>query len=303
LLRRLAAVFVALLVVWAGLRFLRSRRDTPEGFASPRFDRAAVDTIRLRRGDTTVRLARDGQSWRVNDFAAAPTSVTELLDALTDTAATSELVAQSASSHTRMGVDSAAARHLEIKSGGTTLATYILGNRGAGWSGIYVRRPGSDAVYLLRGRVGELVDRTVDDWRDKRIAALEPDSIAELEVTRGKTSYLLRRQGTGWTLGDGNATDSAAVASLLDRFRSLAAAGFATPAQADSADFTRPERRVRLAAADGRPLLVLVIDSSGYNYWARKDTSSTVYRLDSWVVNQLTPADSTLKTKGGPADR
>jgi len=54
-------------------------------------------------------------------------------------------------------------------------------------------RPGDAHVYLWRGRLVSVVDRPVDGWRDKRIAALEPDSIAALDVVRGKDRYSLKR--------------------------------------------------------------------------------------------------------------
>ena len=297
-LRRLATILAVLLVVWGGLSLLRrARADRPEGFDLPHFNRAEVDTILVTRGDTTVRLVRKGAGWMVNQYTAVTASVKEFLDALADTAATSELVARSASSHERLGVDSVKGKRVAAKAGAKALVTYVVGNRGPNWESAYVRRPGANDVYLLKGRLAELAERKVDDWRDKHLASVEPDSVGEIEVTRGKTNYLLKRDGKAWKFKDGAETDSAAVASLLGQFKSLDAAGFATPAQADSADFVKPERRVRLARAGGRPLLQLTIDSAGYNYWVRKDTLSTVYRMDSWAVDQLTPKDSTLRKK------
>jgi hypothetical protein len=297
-LRRLGIALVVLLVIWGGVSLLRGlRKDRPVGFVVSHLKPEEVDTILVSRGDTTIRLTRSGSSWRVNGYPTAENSVKEILDALADTSATSELVARSASSHARLGVDVVTGKRLVVKSGARELVRYVVGKRGSDWESGYVRRPGSDDVYLLKSRLADLTERRVDDWRDKRLAAVEADSVAELEVTRGRTGYLLERAGKLWKFKDGKETDSAAVAGLLGQFRNLSAAGFATRAQADSADFTRPERRVRLLAPGGRPLLALAIDSAGSNYWVRKDADSTVYRLDSWTADQLTPKDSTLRKK------
>ena len=75
------------------------------------------------------------------------------------------------------------------------------------------------------------------------------------------------------------------------------AAGFANRAQADSAKFTRPDRRVALLRADGSPLLRLAFDSISTGFWVRGGEDSTVYRLDTWSADRLTPSDSTLKPK------
>jgi hypothetical protein len=85
------------------------------------------------------------------------------------------------------------------------------------------------------------------------------------------------------------------VASLLNRFSDLEAAGFATPAQADSASFAHPARTVRLLAKGDRPLLALSMDSTAGGFWVRRAGDADTYRLDSWTVNDLTPADSTLR--------
>jgi hypothetical protein len=75
------------------------------------------------------------------------------------------------------------------------------------------------------------------------------------------------------------------------------AAGFATAAQADSASFARPDRRAALLRTDGTPLLALAFDSTASGFWVRTEGDSTVYRMDGWAVDRLTPADSTLKGK------
>src|SRR2546427_7216676 len=46
-------------------------------------------------------------------------------------------------------------------------------------------------VYLRRGRLGSVLDRTVDGWRDKRIAVLARDSIVALDVVRDRKSTRL----------------------------------------------------------------------------------------------------------------
>src|SRR5205823_6310082 len=77
----------------------------------------------------------------------------------------------------------------------------------------YVRRPGDSHVFLCRGRLASLADRAADEWRDKRIAVVTPDSVVLVDVERGKDRYTLRRAGKAWTL-DRAAADPGAVARL-----------------------------------------------------------------------------------------
>ena len=118
-----------------------------------------------------------------------------------------------------------------------------------------------------------------------------------MEIQRARKSYTLRRQGAKWTLRVGAPADSAAVAQLLERFRHVSATGFATDRQTDSLRFDRPQRRVALRGARGRVLLALAFDSTAGRFWVRRASGGTVYRLDSWQVDQLTPPLEGLKPK------
>ena len=59
--------------------------------------------------------------------------------------------------------------------------------------------------------------------------------------------------------------------------------------------FARPGRRVSVRGAGDRPLLALTFDSTASGYWVRKAEGGTVYRLDFWQADQLTPAENALK--------
>jgi hypothetical protein len=170
--RRIAIALGSLMVLWIGLRVLQGTgRAEDTTLPLPDIDRATVDTITIARPGDTIRLTRTGDAWLVNGWPAAPDVAGELLDAVSDTAATSELVAQSAATHDRLGVDSAQARVLAIRAGETEVLTWMVGKRGANFASAYVRRPGRSNVFQLRGRLVDLVDRGVDEWRDRRILA------------------------------------------------------------------------------------------------------------------------------------
>ena len=296
-LKRLASALAGLLILWLGLTFFRrAGRDSTSSFQLPKVDRNAVDGVVIARATDTVRLAKQGANWTVNGLSAGPALVGQLFDAMADTAAQSELIAESASSHDRLGIDSAKARRLSFRQGDKTVAELLIGSRGGNFESAYVRSPGQSAVYQIKGRLIEYAERSVDDWRNKRIVEIQPDSVATVEVQVGKKGYTLARADKSWTLNGGPA-DSAAVANLLNQFKTLDAAGFATAAQADSANFAAPDKLIRLKAAGDRPLAVLAVDSTAAGFWVRREGDPTVFRIDSWILNQLAPIDSTLRKK------
>ena len=301
-LARLAMVLGALLLLWGAASLTRRGAgglSTSDRFVIAGSSADSVDSVLITRpADTTRLVRRDSATWTVNGHPASRTAIQELFAALRDSTRRTELVAGKTSSHAKLGVDSAKGARVRIVRGDSTLTNLVQGNRGPGLDGGYFRAADDSAVYLVSGDLAQVLERSSDQWRDRRIAGTTPDSVARIEIGRGKRSYSVRRDSTGWTLAPGGGADSTAVASLLGHFHGVEAAGFASKAQADSASFARPDRRVALLRADGRPLVALAFDSTPNGFWVRSGEDSTVYRVDTWLVDQLTPADSVLKATG-----
>ena len=124
-------------------------------------------------------------------------------------------------------MDSAKGGRIRIVRGDSTVADLVQGHRGPGLEGGYFRLAKDSAVYLVSGNLAQALEPTSDELRDKRIAGVSADSVARIEVTRGRRSYALLREGSAWTLAPGGRADSAAVAELLSSFGQVEAAGFA----------------------------------------------------------------------------
>ena len=293
-LKAIAIGVALLLVVWGASELAWRHPERPAAAVRlPPLAAADVDTVAIVHGAETILLARqDSARWTVNGFAAAVSGVNELLEALRDSAVP-ELAAEDPSSFSRMGVDSTAGRIVRVSGHGRGLITLIVGGPGPGFDAFYYRLPGDKRVNLWHGQLATLAARPVNDWRDHTIAAVLPDSIAEILVQRGAARLLLRKQGTKWTLAGGGPVDSAAAARLVESFRGITATGFATDRQADSLRRIHPERRVVVRGSGQRELLALALDSTPGGFWVRR--GGTIYQLDSWHASQLTPTRATLQ--------
>jgi len=297
-LARLGLVFLALLLLWGAAALTRRVGSTGsrESLRLPAVARNAVDSVTLvKGGDTTVLAKIDSSHWTANGHPASMSAVGELLDALADSTSSSDVVAEQRSSQASLGVDSDSGTRATVRGKGKTLVDVIAGKRAADFSGGYLRLPGQDRTWEVQGRLVEALGRSADGWRDHRIATVPNDSVAAVEVTRGSRRYTLRREAAGWALAPGGAADSAAATQLLEAYRTIEAEGFATQAQADSARFSPPDRRARVLRRDGTPIVALAFDSTADGDWVKADTGRTIYRMDVYSVDRLTPADSTLK--------
>jgi hypothetical protein len=295
-LRRIAIALVLAVFLWGLTEVIGWGGDVvEEGQLLPSIQIAEVDAVRFVHDGDTVRLARgDGDVWTVNGFAASPKEVGALAGALA-VGMSGDLVARNPDSHERMEVDDAAAKRVSVQRGGQVLGELLVGASGRAYRSAYARRPGADEVYLVEGELVGMLDRGVNDWRDRRVVGVEPDSIGALEIRRGGARYRLVRSDSTWTV-DGRPTDSSRVKRLVDAVASweVPVTGFATPEQADSADFGRIERSLRVLARGGAEVAAVAFDSTDGAFWVRRDGDDTVYRVYSWKVNDLTPADTSL---------
>ena len=262
---RLLGAFGAALLLWGVLAVVRRPpSDRVEHLTLPKVDTGAVDTVAF---GTTV-LARSGASWRVNGYPAATDAINEMLRGLADTSASTELVAEAKSSHARLGVSADSGKHVRVVSHGKTALDLIVGQ------GMYVRRPNEDAVYAMHGGIASLASKTLDDWRDKRIVSVAPESVATATLQRGAHTITMRR-GLG---------DTTKLTTLLGSYRDLRATGFADSMSA------HPTLRARLLGKSGNTLADLVFDSTAGGVRVRADSGGTVFRLDTWMLGQLVPA-------------
>lgn len=296
--RRLATVLAVLLAAWGGFALMRrAGEDRPQTLAVPRADTAAVDSVFVRRGTDTMVIVRSPTGWRANGFAASATAMTGLLAGLADTSPSGELVAESAASHARLGVDSAG-QEVRIVSRGKTVVDAVIGRVPEDYSGtIMFRERGKDAVYRFRGKFAGGLNRQPDDWRDKRLVALPGDSIGAIDATWGNRRIAVTRAPAGWRLSSGAAADSSSVANYLAAFHDLQASGFATRAQQDSLRFDKPRGTVRVTGRRGARLAAFAMDSIGGGVFIRADTGGVAYRIESWTLNQIAPAESTLRRR------
>lgn len=297
-LKWIAVALAAAVVLWLGAEWVTGKSDTvPQGELMGDLSQESVDAVTFAKADSTIQLLRraDG-TWEVNGYPAAPSAITDLFEGF-DAARTGELVAQNASSHERMGVDSAEATRLLVEQGGDTVADLLVGKAGRQYQTVFIRLAGTDPVYLVKSQIGSFASRSVNDWRDKRIVAVDTSAVHSMSVQHGPDRYTLTRDSTRWVLDDGAQADSARAVRMLGGFSSLAATGaaFATPAQVDSADFDRPDRSVTVLNDAGDTLAALVFDSTSSGFWTRARDGGTVYLLYKWKVDDIAPADSVIR--------
>jgi hypothetical protein len=308
---RLIAVLLGVLALLVLLRLGRSDGggsiDVGAGFSLDLVgEPVRVDILQPVLGET-IRLERDGERWVVDGHPADSAKIADLLPALAEARST-ELVARNPDNHDALGVSDESGRRIELHMQTGEPVAFHLGNRDFGRGGYYVRDSAAVEVYRLDGPVGGFLSRDRDGWRDRLIAALDTAALREILIRRGDAEATLVRSEGRWQVG-GLPADPSTVEDLLQMLATLSAStGFPSDAQADEADFSRPDGALDVFAVGEGDItarsLVLSLrfveaEGEGGEWWARRADERETYGLSAASVRRLLPAGSRLL----PADR
>jgi hypothetical protein len=142
----------------------------------------------------TVRLAREGEDWRLMEpveAAASSTAVSTALDKLTDLDVVGR-AAREAQHHERLEVDEASGIRVIATTGGDSPALDM-------WVGAYrsgntmVRVEGSDEVLMVQGSIKFAFNKRPRDWRDRGILQLTAAEVQEVEFQNERGHWLFRK--------------------------------------------------------------------------------------------------------------
>ena len=142
----------------------------------PEIDRNRVQTIEISDASGKVSISRKGEGWILPDLHGGPAMVqrvTNLLDSL-DTLARGRKVASK--NHRMFDLEEAKARHLRLLDDtGAPLLDVLVGKqdqprgRDPKAIGTYLRRPGKDAIFKVRGRLVQNLNTGSLFWLERRV--------------------------------------------------------------------------------------------------------------------------------------
>lgn len=290
-LKQLVGALVLVTVVWlvASLFSESSGSIAASGEAARYFDDVgaeSVEAVTIARRGGTLSLERADRGWTVNGFPADSVSVGRLLEALGD-AEIGDLVATNPQNHARMGVSSDSAAALTLRVGGSTRAI-LVGGSGPRYGTAYARLPDRDPVYLIDGDLRTHVVRSLDDWRNRTMVAIDTALVARVEIERDGDSYVLARADSAWVLPDGSAAPRTAVDGVLSELARLVASGFV--AEGDSIAGLEPASTTRAYSEAGELLAEVTIGSGAGDRWARTSTDDYLYRVSSFRAGRIAPS-------------
>lgn len=188
---------------------------------------------------------------------------------------------------------------IEVKlyQGGEILEHFFIGRFGPDNSSNYLRREGSDKVYLSKGRIGMVFERP--DFRDLTMIYFFPDRVKKISIKYKKEDdedVLIEKRGAEWLVNNGDAS-AVRVEEFLDDLRNLKAPDVIQLDQGEEEEtgLDDPQMVIILEMNDGTEKILFI--GNGYKmvatYYAKVSDDATIYMMTQGQRDSLkkTPGD------------
>ena len=121
----------------------------------------------------------------------------------------------------------------------------------------YAKSSAVEGVYKVGSDLGTALDKSVDDFRNKKLFDLGFTDPEKIELHDGAKSYFLTKGGSDWFSADGKKVDAIGAEGFVEKVRDLAASkfmdsGFTSPAIEMTADIERRQNRREGFDCEGR---------------------------------------------------
>ena|SRR5215469_4641389 len=263
-----------------GLNDLRDKRLLP-------VNADKVSQIELIRKNQDMAFGRNKDAWQIlkpKPYRADGTQVSELLNKLTE--AKMDLTSSDSSGATSAFSKATPLATAKLTDESGTQQLDIRKDKDS----YYAKSSAVDGAYKVDADLGKALDKSVDDFRNKKLFDFGYDDPNKIELHNGAKAYLLTR-GTGgyddwWS--NGKKMDSSAE-TLVSDVRDLSAGKFV------DSGFSNPTIELTVTSGDGKRVEKVSIAKAGNDYIAKRENDPSLYQLDASAVDSLLTAAEGLK--------
>lgn len=252
------------------------------------FDQDKLSRVELIAKKQDIEFGRDKDHWQIvkpKPYRADGTQVDDMLRKLKD--AKMDLTLS----------DDDAKKAAASFASGTPVATVKLTDP-SGTQQIEIRKVKDDyyaksstvpGIYKVTADLGTGVDKSVDDFRNKKLFDFGYNDPNRIEMQANGKYYGFQKGGDDW-FSNGKKMDSVSVQAFLDKLRDLSASKFI-----DAGSLGTPTINISVVSMDGKTAEKVLIAKQGSDYVAQRENEPALYGLDSKTVDDLTQAASDVK--------
>ena len=247
-----------------------------------------ISRIELVRKTEDIEFGRNKDEWQIvkpRPLRADSTQVGELVSKLTEAKMDlSGTAGKDAASAYAKAVPVATAKLTDVTG---TQELQVRKNK----DDYYAKSSVVEGAYKIDAELGKALDKSLDDFRNKKLFDLGYSEPNKIELHNGSKSYFLTRGTAGnddwWSNGKKMDVENAEV--FISDLRNLTASKFV------DTGFTNPTIDAIVTTDDGKRTEKIQIAKSGTNYIAKRENEPALYQLDSASVDDLLKAADGLK--------
>ncbi len=152
-------------------------------------------------------------------------------------------------------------------------------------------------VYKVAAELGTGVDKSLDDFRTKKLFDFGFNDPNKIQMHVNGKSYDFQKGGDDW-FSNGKKMDSTSVQSFLDKLRDFSASKFI-----DTGSLGTPAIDITVVSNNGKLTEKVLIAKQGSDYVAQRENEPALYGLDAKTVDDLSQAASDVKPAPPPAKK
>ena len=152
----------------------------------------------------------------------------------------------------------------------------------------YAKSSVVEGVWKSTSELGDGLNKTVDDFRNKKLFDFGFDDPNKIEMHDGAKSYFFTRGGDKW-FSSGKELDTVSIQSFIDKLRELTAAKFV------DSGFVTPALDVTVTSKDGKRTDKASFSKQGADYVARRENETSLYQVDGKTIQDLEAAAAAVK--------
>jgi hypothetical protein len=158
----------------------------------------------------------------------------------------------------------------------------------------YAKSSVVEGVHKVTKDLGEGVDKSLDDFRNKKLFDFAFSDPTKIEFKDGPAITTLEKSGDKW-MSAGKAMDSTSIQAFIDKLRDLAATKFA------DSGFTTPAIELTVVSNDGKRTEKVQISAAGDKFIARRQGEDALYQIEPSAVKDLRDAAAGVTAAQPPA--
>lgn len=250
------------------------------------FETDKVTQVELTAKKQNIEFGRNKEQWQIvkpKPLRADQFSVEELLRTLHD----AKMELRASDDEKKLAVAFAAASPVATARVTDASGTQELQVRRSK-DDYYAKSSAVEGVYKVAVGTGTGLDKSLEDFRNKKLFDFGYTDPEKLELHDGSKSYVLSKKDGDWW-ANGTKMDDSGARDLVGKIRDLSASKFVENG------FTTAALDIAVTSDGGKRIEKLLISKNGERYVAKRENEPALYELDSSAVTDLQMATAELK--------